>query len=175
MYDPTKKYAGYIKRNIIDLKSNSELRVLACIHRPDNIPATINLLEATYPTKEEPICTYVLQLIELIGRTSPIFICHDLQRKKKSNSNTSMAEKLLESFRSFEREFQDCLVVSAFTAISPPEMMYDDICTLALDKLTSLIRHRTIIIHFYFCYTTTKNNYGCLNVIRFLLYIFVLL
>ncbi|PNX90938.1 hypothetical protein L195_g047066 [Trifolium pratense] len=50
-----------------------------------------------------------------------------------------MADKLLESFRSFEREFQDCLVVNAFTAISPPEMMYDDICTLALDNFTSLI------------------------------------
>ncbi|GAU26987.1 hypothetical protein TSUD_290380 [Trifolium subterraneum] len=50
-----------------------------------------------------------------------------------------MAEKLLESFQSLEREFQDCLVVNAFTAISPPEMMYDDICTLALDNFTSLI------------------------------------
>ncbi|KAK2420946.1 cation/H antiporter [Trifolium repens] len=139
MYDPTKKYAGYTKRNIIDLKSNSEFRVLTCIHRPDNIPATINLLEATYPTKEEPICTYALQLVELIGRASPIFICHNLQRKKKLNSNTSMADKLLESFQSFEREFENCLVVNAFTAISPLEMMYDDICTLALDKYTSLI------------------------------------
>ncbi|WJX71334.1 hypothetical protein P8452_55337 [Trifolium repens] len=139
MYDPTKKYAGYTKRNIIDLKSNSELRVLTCIHRPDNIPATINLLEATYPTKEEPICNYALQLVELIGRASPIFICHNLQRKKKLNSNTSIADKLLESFQSLEREFENCLVVNAFTAISPLEMMYDDICTLALDKYTSLI------------------------------------
>ncbi|GAU26984.1 hypothetical protein TSUD_290340 [Trifolium subterraneum] len=139
MYDPSKKYVGYIKRNITDLKSNSELRVLACIHRPENIPATINLLEATYPTKQEPISTYALQLIELVGRASPIFICHNLQRKMKSNSNTSMADKLLESFQSLEREFQDCLAVNAFTAISPQEMMYEDICTLALDKLTSLI------------------------------------
>ncbi|CAK8532588.1 unnamed protein product [Lathyrus sativus] len=139
IYDPTKKYTGYTKRNIADLKSNSELRVLACIHRPDNIPATINLLEAAYPTKEEPICTYALQLIELIGRASPIFISHNLQKKKKSNSNTSMAEKLLESFQIFEKEFKDCLVVNTFTAVSPAEMMYDDICTLALDKFTSLI------------------------------------
>ncbi|CAI8593710.1 unnamed protein product [Vicia faba] len=139
MYDPTKKYTGYTKRNIADMKSNSELRVLACIHRPDNIPATINLLEASYPTKEGPICTYALQLIELIGRASPIFISHELQKKKKSNTNTSMAEKLLESFQIFENEFKGCLVVNTFTAISPAEMMYDDICTLALDKFTSLI------------------------------------
>ncbi|XP_012567719.2 cation/H(+) antiporter 3-like [Cicer arietinum] len=139
VYDPTKKYTGYTKRNICDLKSNTELRVLACIHRTDNIPATINFLEATYPTKQNPICTYVLQLIELVGRASPIFICHQLQKKKKSNSNSSVAEKLVELFESFEKEFDGCLVVNTFTAISPSEMMYDDICTLALDKFTSLI------------------------------------
>lgn len=139
IYDPTKKYTGYTKRNIADLKNNSELRVLACIHRPDNIPATINLLEAAYPTKEDPICTYALQLIELIGRASPIFISHELQKKKKSSTNTSMAEKLLESFQIFEKEFKGCLLVNTFTAVSPAEMMYDDICTLALDKFTSLI------------------------------------
>lgn len=139
LYDPMKKYAGYTKRNIADLRSHAELRVLACIHRTDDIPPTINLLEATYPTENEPLCAYVLQLIELIGRATPVFVCHQLQRKKKPDSNTSMAEKLLDAFQSFESEFKGALVVNTFTAISPPEMMYDDICTLALDKFTSLI------------------------------------
>ncbi|KAK7270909.1 hypothetical protein RJT34_26423 [Clitoria ternatea] len=138
LYDPMKKYAGYTKRNILDLKSNTELRVLTCIHRPENIPPTINLLEATYPTKEEPVCAYVLQLIELIGRASPIFICHQ-KRKRTDTNNTSMAGKLLDAFQNFEQEFNGALEVNAFTAISPSEMMYDDICTLALNKFTSLI------------------------------------
>ncbi|KAK7315154.1 hypothetical protein VNO77_33687 [Canavalia gladiata] len=139
LYDPMKKYAGYTKRNIFDLKKNTEFRVLTCIHRPDNIPQTINLLEATYPTKEEPVCAYVLQLIELIGRASPVFICHQLQKKKRVDSNSSMAEKLIDAFQNFEQEFKGALAVNSFTAISPAEMMYDDICTLALNKFTSLI------------------------------------
>lgn len=139
LYDPMKKYAGYTKRNLTDLRSNTELRILTCIYRTYNIPQTINLLEATYPTKEEPICAYVLQLIELIGRATPVFVCHQLQTKKKPNTNTSMAEKLLESFHNLEIEFKGSLIVNTFTAISPSEMMYDDICTLALDKFTSLI------------------------------------
>ncbi|KHN35660.1 Cation/H(+) antiporter 3 [Glycine soja] len=140
LYDPMKKYAGnYTKRNIFDLKTNGELRVLTCIHRPDNIPPTINLLEATFPTKEDPVCAYVLQLIELIGRASPLFVCHQLQKKKRADSNSSMAEKLVDAVQNFEQEFKGALVVNTFTSISPQENMYDDICTLALDKFASLI------------------------------------
>ena len=140
LYDPMKKYAGnYTKRNIFDLKSNTELRVLTCIHRPDNIPPTINLLEATFPTKDNPLCVYVLQLIELIGRAAPLFISHQLHSKKEHDSNASMADKLIDAFENFEQEFKDALVVNTFTSISPTEMMYDDICTLALNKFTSLI------------------------------------
>ncbi|QCD94723.1 Cation/H+ exchanger [Vigna unguiculata] len=140
LYDPMKKYAGnYTKRNIFDLKNNSELRVLTCIHRPDNIPPTINLLEATFPTKDNPLCVYVLQLIELIGRAAPVFISHQLQSKKKHDANASMADKLIDAFQNFEHEFNDALVVNTFTSISPTELMYDDICTLALNKFTSLI------------------------------------
>ncbi|KAG2384705.1 Cation/H(+) antiporter 4 Protein CATION/H+ EXCHANGER 4 [Vigna angularis] len=140
LYDPMKKYAGnYTKRNIFDLKNNSELRVLTCIHRPDNIPPTINLLEATFPTKDNPLCVYALQLIELIGRAAPVFISHQLQSKKKHDSNASMADKLIDAFQNFEHEFKDALVVNTFTSISPTELMYDDICTLALNKFTSLI------------------------------------
>ncbi|XP_047148703.1 cation/H(+) antiporter 4-like, partial [Vigna umbellata] len=108
LYDPMKKYAGnYTKRNIFDLKNNSELRVLTCIHRPDNIPPTINLLEATFPTKDNPLCVYALQLIELIGRAAPVFISHQLQSKKKHDSNASMADKLIDAFQNFEHEFKD--------------------------------------------------------------------
>ncbi|XP_061336661.1 cation/H(+) antiporter 3-like [Gastrolobium bilobum] len=140
LYDPRKKYAGYTKRNIADLRTNSELRVLTCIHRPYNIPPTINLLEAAYPTKEEPLAAYVLHLKELIGRTTPVFIWHQLQKKKNTESKCSVAdENLLDAFENFEKEFKGALVVNTFTAISPPEMMYDDICTMALDKFASLI------------------------------------
>lgn len=135
LYDPMKKYAGYTKRNITNLGSNTELRVLTCIHGQDNILSAINLLEATYPTKEEPLCAYVIHLIELIGRATPVFMNHQLQKKKKNKSDSNM----LDSFENFEQEFQGALIVNTFTAISPAEMMYDDICTLALDKLTSLI------------------------------------
>ena len=77
LYDPSRKYAGYQRRNVIDLKPNAELRILACIHRPDHITATVDLLETIHPTREKPLAVHALHLIELIGRASPIFISQD--------------------------------------------------------------------------------------------------
>ncbi|XP_062074928.1 cation/H(+) antiporter 4-like [Humulus lupulus] len=137
LYDPSRKYAGYQKRNIMHLKSDSELRILVCIHRPDDIPAMINLLDASCPTKEAPIGVYVLHLIELIGRASPIFISHQVQ--KKALSQVSYSHNVILSFKLFENSNWDAVEVNVFTAVSPRKLMHEDICIMALDKLTSLM------------------------------------
>lgn len=137
LYDPSRKYAGYQRRNIMHLKPNSELRMLACIHRPDDIPAIIDLLDASCATKDNPIGVYVLHLIELIGRATPIFISHQVQ--KKSLSDVSYSQNVILSFNRFENSNWGAVKVNAFTAVSPYKLMHEDICTLALDKLTSLV------------------------------------
>ncbi|KAF3432879.1 hypothetical protein FNV43_RR23981 [Rhamnella rubrinervis] len=137
LYDPSRKYAGYQKRNIMHLKPNSELRIVSCINRPDDIPSTINLLDNSCPTKENPITVYVLHLIELIGRASPIFISHQMQQKVLSN--ISYSANMILSFGRFERDNWGTVTVNSFTSVSPPNLMHDDICTMALDKLASLI------------------------------------
>ncbi|XP_021910828.1 cation/H(+) antiporter 4-like [Carica papaya] len=144
VYDPSRKYTGYQKRDIIHLKPNSELRILACIHRPDNIAPMINLLEASCPTKDNPVDVYVLHLIELIGQASPLFISHQIQKKKVGTK--SYSDNVIISFNNFQKNFWGLVSVSTFTSISSLECMYEDACTLALDKLTSLILlpfHRT--------------------------------
>lgn len=137
LYDPSRKYAGYQRRNLVDQKPNAELKILACIQRPEHIPAIINLLENISPTRESPLVVYALHLIELIGRASPVFISHQMQ--KKTLSNRSYSEDVILSFSHFQRNNPDSVTVNAFTAISPSKLMYEDICMLALDKVTSLI------------------------------------
>ena len=137
LYDPSRKYAGYQKRNLMHLKPNSELRVLTCIHKPEDIAAMIDLLDASCPTKENPIGVYVLHLIELIGRASPIFISH--QAQKTSLHSVSYSQNVIISFARFENNYWGSVKVSAFTAVSPYKLMHEDICTLALDKLVSLV------------------------------------
>ncbi|CAL2232805.1 unnamed protein product [Prunus armeniaca] len=147
LYKPSRKYAGYQQRNVSCLRPNSELRILACIHRQDNISAVINLLDACCPTKDNPIGLYVLHLIQMFGQATPLFISHRMQRK--TISNCAYSEDVLLSFFNFERDFCEAVTVHPFTAVCPSDSMHEDICTLALDRLASLLilpfhRHWTL-------------------------------
>ncbi|KAG2672965.1 hypothetical protein I3760_13G067000 [Carya illinoinensis] len=138
LYDPSWKYAGYKKRDIIHNRHNAELRILVCIHKPDNIPTVIKLLETSGPTRQRPLTVYVLHLIKLIGRASPVFISHQMQ--KKTLSKTSYSENVITAFNRFKQDNLDGIsLLHVFTAISPTKYMQEDVCTLALDKLASLI------------------------------------
>ncbi|CAI9111929.1 OLC1v1012273C4 [Oldenlandia corymbosa var. corymbosa] len=137
LYDPTKKYAGYQKRSIMYSRLGGKLPILACIHSSDNIMATMRLLDACTPTTESPITVNALHLIELRGRATPIFISHKAQGK--SDSSSSYSEDVILSFKQFERNNWGAVTAQAFTAISPRKLMQEDICTLALDVLASII------------------------------------
>ncbi|KAF2300687.1 hypothetical protein GH714_015167 [Hevea brasiliensis] len=146
LYDPSRKYAGYQSRNISSLKPNSELRILACIHRPDNVDSVIKLIDVCHPTKESPISVFALHLIKLVGRSTPVLLCH---QKQKPVSNSS-SQQVIHAFNLYEQTKWDTVSVQTFTAISSSQLMHEDICTLALDKRTPLILvplHRTWSIH----------------------------
>ncbi|TKY57111.1 Cation/H(+) antiporter 4 [Spatholobus suberectus] len=137
LYDPSRKYAGYQKRNILDLKPNSELRIIACIHKPSHTMSVKNALDIFCPTTSNPLVVHVLHLMELVGRSSPIFISHRLQERVSSGHNYS--EDVIVTFDLFEHDNAGTASVSTYTAISPLRFMHDDICYLALDKLASII------------------------------------
>ncbi|KAK7300272.1 hypothetical protein RJT34_11114 [Clitoria ternatea] len=138
IYDPSRKYAGYQKRNILNLKPNSELKVVACVHKPSHIGSIRNALEICCPTSSNPLLVHVLHLIELVGRSSPIFISHRLQ-ERVSSGHFNFSEDVIVTFDLFEHDYAGTASVSTYTAVSPSRFMHDDICYLALDKLASII------------------------------------
>ncbi|CAL0302540.1 unnamed protein product [Lupinus luteus] len=139
LYDPSRKYAGYQKRNILYLKPNSELRVVACIHNPCHIVPMRNSLDLFNPTPTNPLVVDVLHLMELIGRTSPIFISHRNQQMSVTASHHNFSGEIIVTFSLYEHEYAGVATVNAYTAISPFTFMHDDICYLAMDKVASFI------------------------------------
>lgn len=138
LYDPSRKYAGYQKRNIVSLKPDAELRLLACIHKQYNISAITDTVDVFSPTTEKPIIVDALHLIELVGRTTPIFISHRLQ-KSVSSSHKSYSDDVILAFDLYEHDNYGGVTAHTYTAISPPNLMHDDVCQLALDKVASII------------------------------------
>ncbi|MED6155360.1 hypothetical protein PIB30_004374 [Stylosanthes scabra] len=137
LYDPSRKYAGFEKRNILHLKPNSDLRIVACIQKPHHVSSIKNMLNLCCPTSTSPLEVEVLHLIELVGSATPIFISHQLQESASTSHNYS--GDIMVAFDLFKHDNASTVKVSTYTAISPQRLMYEDICHLALDKVASLI------------------------------------
>ncbi|XP_004490680.2 cation/H(+) antiporter 15-like [Cicer arietinum] len=139
LYDPSKRYLSLNrKRTIENTPTNIELCIMTCIHYQDNTPTIINLLEISNPTLESPICFYVLHLIELKGRSTPLFIDHQPDNKMHT-SHSHDSQHIINAFRSYEQQKSGNLLVKLYTSISPYETMHDEICTQVVDKRACLL------------------------------------
>ncbi|ESQ45930.1 hypothetical protein EUTSA_v10011078mg [Eutrema salsugineum] len=139
LYDPKRKYVGHQERNILSLKPNSDLRILTCVHRPDNIPGAIAFLQLlSSPNRELPIIVTVLHLVKLVGQLFPVLIPHNTKSKRLMTNNSYISTVLL-TFNKFKHESLDSASLAMFTAFSHENLMHEDICTLALDQTTSMI------------------------------------
>ena len=140
LYDPSRKYAGYQKRNMVSLKRNSELRILVTLQKQNQISAATDFLDLCYPTQDKPITVDVLHVIELVGRALPLFIPHHLHRHASGQTSyKSYSDDVILAFDIYEHNNQNAVSINSYTAISPPNLMFEDVCNLALDKVATII------------------------------------
>jgi hypothetical protein len=142
LYDPSRRYMAYKRRTMMHSRPDSELQILVWINDQENVPTIINLLEALNPSKRSPLSIYLLHLIELVGRANPLLIAHELI--KRPTSKASPSKLIVNAFKYNEHINHGVVTVFPFTTISHCKTVHDDVCSLALDKSTSLI-----IVPFY--------------------------
>ena len=143
VYKPAKRIskAYYKYRKIERDDSNAQLRILACFHSTTNIPAMINLIEASRGTgKKEGLCVYALHLMELSERPSAIMMVHKARKNglpfwnKGWHSDHNQIVVAFEAFRQLSR-----VSIRPMTAISPMNNIHEDICTSAERERASII------------------------------------
>lgn len=134
LYDRSKRFFSYGKRS---LRHKSQLQLLVCINRPDNITSMISLLRATSPSKNSPMTCCVLHLIEQLGQATPTFISHQLQKPKPGSR--SYSENVISSFQLFQDIYRDSATINLFTYLTFAEEMHEHICWFALDKSLNLV------------------------------------
>ncbi|KAI3873604.1 hypothetical protein MKX03_035375 [Papaver bracteatum] len=141
LYDPSRKYAGYTRQTIQNSNVKGELRILACVYNHENVPRILNFFEATNPTRDNPVCIYVLHLVELIGRAASLLIQHKQQKKKQFTRTRSRntSEKIIGAFHHFEEQNEGFTIGQTFTSISPYEGMHNDVCQIAIEKKINLV------------------------------------
>ncbi|XP_054819031.1 cation/H(+) antiporter 24-like [Prosopis cineraria] len=136
LYDPSKPYMVNKRRTIQHTPPNTDLVIVLSILDRESIGGIINLLELSAPTSGNPTSILALHLIELLGRTNPIFFDHDRQQvpPKYKCIQTINALTHFQSVRGF-----DSVKLRFFTAITSKQTMYQDICEVALDNKATLI------------------------------------
>lgn len=142
VYKPAKKHtkSNYQHRTIERKNPNSELRILACFHSYGNIPATINLIEASRGIeKKDGLCVYALHLTELTERSSAILMVHKARKNgvpfwNKGRVDSNQIVVAFEAFRQLSR-----VSIRPMTAISALSNMHEDICSSAETKRAAVI------------------------------------
>ncbi|XP_022136396.1 cation/H(+) antiporter 18-like [Momordica charantia] len=144
VYKPAarKSKSEYIHRKIEREDANSELRILACFHSVNNIPAILNLIEASRGTegKGRGLCVYAMHLMELTERSSAIAMVHRARKNglpfwnKGGKSDSDQIVVAFEAFRRLSR-----VSIRPMTAISSISDMYEDVCNSAERKRAAII------------------------------------
>ncbi|KAF9622328.1 hypothetical protein IFM89_031131 [Coptis chinensis] len=137
LHTSSTKYKLHSRRTIQHSQSDTELRVLACIHDQENVPSIIHLLKASNPTKEIPINVSIIHFVELVGRASPILISHKVN--KKPSAATACSQKIINVFKLYEETTRGSILLHPYTVVSSYAAMHNDVCMLAHHKRTSLI------------------------------------
>ncbi|CAL5395676.1 unnamed protein product [Camellia sinensis] len=138
LYNPSKRYMNYKRRTIQQSIHESEFRIVLCIHEEDQVFSLLNLLNVSHPTHERPIRAFVLDLMELVGRDHPVLINHQFHKPRSPSSHTR-TDRIINALHHHELNCEGTIKHYHFTSITPYSTMYDDICTLALEKNASLL------------------------------------
>ncbi|KAI4349285.1 hypothetical protein L6164_009894 [Bauhinia variegata] len=118
----------------------NEVRILACIHGPRNVPSIINLIESIRATKNSKLKLYVMHLVELTDRSSSILM---VQRTRKNGfpfvnwfRRGAEHDQITTAFEGYWEV--DQVTVHHMTAISALSTMHEDICYVAEKKRVAM-------------------------------------
>ncbi|KAJ4979509.1 hypothetical protein NE237_010289 [Protea cynaroides] len=144
LYKPARGSILHIQRKLQrESPSNlkDELRILACVHGPGNVPSLINLIESTRGNNKSPLKLYIMHLIELTERTSSIVMAQragrnglpfiDRINRRDSHDGVTVAFK---AYGQLGR-----VKARTMTAISALHTMHEDVCHVAEEKRASMV------------------------------------
>ncbi|CAI8589801.1 unnamed protein product, partial [Vicia faba] len=146
MYRPRVTYEQNKLRTIENLKSDSEIRIMACVHNARQANGMVNILEACNGVNVSHVRVFALQLVELKGRAAALLVAQlDQQQQKESHILDQSSETNNYSSNHITNVFEEYssnnanTVVENLVAMSSYSTIHKDIYNLALEKQASLI------------------------------------
>ncbi|XP_047337181.1 cation/H(+) antiporter 15-like [Impatiens glandulifera] len=134
-YDPSKRYVNYRRRTIQHFGHTGETQILGCLHDEDQILSIANVFIRFHPTLERPLRVFIMDLMDLRGRSHPVLIDHQFHKAyNESSLQQTQTSRIINAFVQLEIYYQGVIKNHYYTSITPYASMHDDICSLALEK-----------------------------------------
>ncbi|KAF8707103.1 hypothetical protein HU200_030336 [Digitaria exilis] len=127
---------------------DAELRVLACVHVPRDVPALLTLLDVASPSSDgSPVAVQALHLIEFAGRSSALLLINASAPSSSFDHSSAHGRSQVElqfkhishAFMAYEENVGGVSVRGTVAAVSPYESMHDDVTSAAEDQHSALI------------------------------------
>lgn len=123
------------------LDPSSELRILLCVHGPQNVPASISFVEITKGGADPGVLVYVADMIELTNEISV-----NIEKDEGVHTATvkdkevmEMREKITNSFQAHVAENAEGITLKRTMVLSTINNMPQEICVLAEDLMVALV------------------------------------
>ncbi|GFZ11034.1 cation/H+ exchanger 20 [Actinidia rufa] len=144
IYKPARGVSSRSHRHLQSAASETikdELRLLACVHGPGNIPSLINFIESTRSTGKSRLKLYIMHLVKLTERSSSIVMVQQARKNGFPFINKlrrdALHDQVAVAFQTYGQLGR--VSVRPATAISALATMHEDICHVAENKSASMI------------------------------------
>lgn len=123
------------------LDPSSELKILLCIHGPQNTPAAINIMEISRGTANPGVVVYVTDMIELTDEIASTLVQGEgVDSVTVTHTGvTQMREQVTSAVQSYVDENGEGITLRRMLALSTFNSMAQDICILAEELMGALI------------------------------------
>ncbi|CAN8253183.1 unnamed protein product [Cochlearia groenlandica] len=148
LYDPTRPYRSSKHLTIQHTLPCTEIGLVLAVSDQESLSGLTTFLDFAYPTTKSPFSIFAVQLLELSGRATPLFIDHDQRMEEEEEDDeeedeepdrSGRVDQVQSAFRHYQEIREDFVSLRAYTVHAPKRLMYQDICELALTKKTAFI------------------------------------
>lgn len=124
------------------LDPEDELRVLLCLHGPQQLPSTVNFIEISRGRDDPAIMVYVTEMIELTEQIEASLV-HNEGSEAVTVTDKAVVEmrnEITNAINTYEGENKGSgMTLRRMLALSPSSVMHQDICIFAEDLLVTLV------------------------------------
>lgn len=119
----------------------SELRILLCLHGPQNVRTTINFIEICRGTADPGIMVYITDMIELTDQIAATLVKEEGKNTMTVTDKavTDMRDQITAVVQAYVEENENGITLKRLLALSNFNGMPQDICILAEDSMVALI------------------------------------